>query len=265
MFRKAHLYRGTLIMDEVKLTGKNANFFVEQLIKNCYKKGMTVPRVTVEGTKNLEDQIQHYNTFMPVVMCTTESIDDIVGSRCIKYVMTKNTRKEVEQPIDLHHAEILRERLLYLRKALFNTVITFQEPPARRRLGEIIQPLYQVLMLCDPTRVSEFTDFVTQLQLERKEEESETYDAEVAKAITDFLAEHNQDTFTSKDICTILNKGVSNSSEFKHSDKGTGHKIMKLGFRPMRVNSKRVWKSTPELLAKLKEQYDIPAAETMPF
>ncbi|GAI31462.1 unnamed protein product, partial [marine sediment metagenome] len=54
-----------------------------------YKRGLKVSRINLNKTG--EDQIEYYDTFTSLVICTTESIPDIIESRCILFTMQKNS------------------------------------------------------------------------------------------------------------------------------------------------------------------------------
>jgi hypothetical protein len=262
MFREAHLFHGALVLDEIKLLGQDGNKAVEQLLKSRYKRGTRVGRVNL-NTTNQEDQIEKFDVYGPTVLASTEHVDDIIGSRCVKFIMQKNTRPEVECPIDTDGAETLRNRLLWLRTSVYNAVLPSCKPPARRRLGEIMVSLYKSLLLCDPSRDAEFKAFMVELETAKRDEESDTFEAEIAGEIIAFINEKNVDTFTTKDITTRLNAKVKDE-KFKHGERGTANRITKFGFRRTRERNVRIWHVSPATLARLQEQYDIKPPEPKP-
>ncbi|GAI72130.1 unnamed protein product, partial [marine sediment metagenome] len=85
LFRSVELFKPSLIIDEIKLLGKGGNQGLADLIKTTYKRGLKVSRINLN--KYGEDQIEYYDTFTPLVICTTESIPDIIESRCILFIM----------------------------------------------------------------------------------------------------------------------------------------------------------------------------------
>jgi hypothetical protein len=95
LFRSVELFKPTLIIDEIKLMGKGGNQGLADLIKTTYKRGLKVSRINLN--KYGEDQIEYYDTFSPLVICTTESIPDIIESRCILFIMQKNSNPQIER------------------------------------------------------------------------------------------------------------------------------------------------------------------------
>ena len=65
----------------------------------------------------------------------------------------------------------MRNRLTIFRAKYFNKELPKVELKARRRLGEIMKPLYQILMLIDGDRKEEFEDYVSLEEVKKREEE----------------------------------------------------------------------------------------------
>ncbi len=94
---------------------------VARLISSRYKRGIKVPRVNTN--KKGEDQIEYYNVFGPLVICTTESIPDTIESRCIVFLMQRNSKVEVEKLIDNEWARWLRDELTLFRVNYFDKTL----------------------------------------------------------------------------------------------------------------------------------------------
>ncbi|GAI52367.1 unnamed protein product, partial [marine sediment metagenome] len=169
LFRSASYFKTSLIIDEIKLWGLDGNPEVARLIKSRYKRGLMVSRCNLD--KRGEDQIEYFDVFSPLVICTTESIPDAIESRCITFLMQKNARAAVEKSIDEDSAKKLRNKLTIFRSIYLQEDLPEIEQIARRRLNEIMSPLYQTLMVIDSERKEAFKMIVEGIETAKEEEE----------------------------------------------------------------------------------------------
>ncbi|GAJ15823.1 unnamed protein product, partial [marine sediment metagenome] len=144
LFRGADYFQGSLIVDQVKIWGSEGNKDIATLIKARYKRGLVVPRINLN--KSGEDQIEYFDTFEPMIICTDETMPQDIESRCITFQMQKNANPKVESKIDKELAKSIRNKLIVFRANLAEKELKEFEPVSRRRLNEILYPLYQILM-----------------------------------------------------------------------------------------------------------------------
>jgi len=254
LFRSVELFKPTLIIDEIRLWGRGGNQGLADLMKTTYKRGLKVSRVNMN--KNGEDQIEHFDTFTPLVICTTESIPDIIESRCILFTMQKNSNPQIEEMIDEEWANDLRERLTIFRANHFNKELPKAQYIARGRLNEIMFPLYQSLLLVGPERKNEFIDIVKRIQKNKENEEGMSLEAEIVKAIDDEYQENQNKRFLTKSISERLNE--SRSENEKISDRAVSSRIKRLGFDKIRFKNGRMgFRINEERLESLKTNYKI--------
>jgi hypothetical protein len=254
LFRSVELFKPTLIIDEIRLWGRGGNQGLADLMKTTYKRGLKVSRVNMN--KNGEDQIEHFDTFTPLVICTTESIPDIIESRCIPFTMQKNSNPQIEEMIDEEWANDLRERLTIFRANHFNKELPKAQYIARGRLNEIMFPLYQSLLLVGPERKNEFIDIVKRIQKNKENEEGMSLEAEIVKAIDDEYQENQNKRFLTKSISERLNE--SRSENEKISDRAVSSRIKRLGFDKIRFKNGRMgFRINEERLESLKTNYKI--------
>jgi 5S rRNA maturation endonuclease (ribonuclease M5) len=254
LFRSVELFKPTLIIDEIRLWGRGGNQGLADLMKTTYKRGLKVSRVNMN--KNGEDQIEHFDTFTPLVICTTESIPDIIESRCIPFTMQKNSNPQIEEMIDEEWANDLRERLTIFRANHFNKELPKAQYIARGRLNEIMFPLYQSLLLVGPERKNEFIDIVKRIQKNKENEEGMSLEAEIVKAIDDEYQENQNKRFLTKSISERLNE--SRSENEKISDRSVSSRIKRLGFDKIRFKNGRMgFRINEERLESLKTNYKI--------
>lgn len=254
LFRSVELFKPTLIIDEIKLMGKGGNQGLADLMKTTYKRGLKVSRINLN--KSGEDQIEYFDTFTPLVICTTESIPDIIESRCILFTMQKNSNPQIEKMIDEKWANDLRERLTIFRANYISKELPEAQYIARGRLNEIMFPLYQSLLLVGPERKNEFIDIVKRIQKSKENEDGMSLDAEIVKAIDDECQENQNKQFLTQVISKRLNEFRSENEQI--SDRAVSNRIKRLGFDKIRIKNGRMgFRINDERMGSLKTKYKI--------
>jgi len=254
LFRSVELFKPTLIIDEIKLLGKGGNQGLADLMKTTYKRGLKVSRINLN--KYGEDQIEYFDTFSPLVICTTETIPDIIESRCILFIMQKNSNPQIERMIDKKWANDLRERLTVFRANYINKDLPEAQHIARGRLNEIMFPLYQSLLLFGPERKDEFIDTVKRIQKNKENEDGMSLEAEIVKAINDEYQENQERQFLTQAISKRINELRSENESI--SDRAVSNRIKRLGFNKLRFNNGRMgFRINEERLGCLKNKYRI--------
>ncbi|MBA7529509.1 hypothetical protein ES705_21707 [subsurface metagenome] len=256
LFRGIQYYKNTLIIDEIKLWGYNSNPDILSVILSGYQRKDSVPRVDLNEKKDTEDQIKYYDVFGPKAICTTEAIEARIKSRCLYFIMKQNVRVAVEDLIDqdeksLDQAEYLRNCLTIFRANFLNKKFKKLDKIARRRLGQILTPLYRIVMEIVPEREEEFKEIVKQLDKKRKEVKTLSLEAEVIQVFVDKV-KGGIDSIGSKDLCEILNVDRSITAEISTSK--LYYKMAPLGFEKTK-SQPRKWFIDKEILERLKEEY----------
>lgn len=262
LFRSAHLFKTTLIIDEIKLWGSDGNKEVANLIKSRYKRGMRVSRINMN--KSGEDQLEYYDVFAPLVICSTESMPPIIESRCITFIMQQNTNKDVEKDIDENDALVLRKLLTIFRYFYFDKDIPEVDTTARRRLNEITQPLLQICELIDPSRKEELIDFIKLLEKKKTEDEGEGIEAEIIKCVIERDNIVRNRKFSVADIVKFLNE--NQDEKFNYSPRYVSNCVKRLGFERTRLSDGKRGFIYDKILIKnliVKYQIDSPIAQIL--
>lgn len=257
LFRGIQYYRNTLLFDEIKLWGYGSNPDIVSIILSGYQRKDSVPRVDMDEKKDKENQIKYYKTFSPKVFSTTEPIQGRVKSRCLHFIMRQNVRIAVEDLIDqdekgLKQAEYLRNCLTIFRANFLNKEFKRLEKIGRRRLSQIITPLYRIVMEIAPDREEEFKEIVKQLEKKKKETKTLSLEAEIIEIFVDRA--ENKDTYSigSKDLCEALNTDRSKGSEINTTK--LYHTMSPLGFKKA-TKQPREWYIDKRTLKQLEEEY----------
>lgn len=257
LFRGIQYYRNTLLFDEIKLWGYGSNPDIVSIILSGYQRKDAVPRVDMNEKKDVEDQIKYYRTFSPKVFSTTEPIQGRVKSRCLHFIMKQNVRVAVEDLIDqdekgLEQAEYLRNCLTIFRANFLNKEFKKLEKIGRRRLSQIITPLYRIVIEIAPAREEEFKEIVKRLEKEKKEVKTLSLEAEIIEVFVDRAENKNTYSIGSKDLCQILNVDRSKKSEINTMN--LHHTMPPLGFKKA-TKQPREWYIDKKTLKQLEEEY----------
>jgi len=236
LFRGADYFKSALIVDQVKIWGTEGNKDIATLIKARYKRGLIVPRINLN--KSGEDQIEYFDTFGPMVICTDETMPKDIESRCITFQMRKNNNPGVEGPIDKELAESIRNKLIVFRANLADKELKELEPVSRRRLNEILYPLYQILTEVAPERKDEFKLIVKEIEQKRESEEGLSLEADIVNEIVKHYNKTGEKSFLTSELVNRLNEGKREKDQF--SDRLISLRTNKLGFEKARLEGGRM-------------------------
>jgi len=254
LFRSAEIFKPTMIIDEIKLWNHGANQGILDLLKTAYKRGLKVTRINTD--KKGEDQIELFDTFSPVIICTTEELPDIIANRCIYFIMQKNQNPDIERSIDQEWANDLRERLTLFRATFIDQMIPELEPIARRRLQEIISPLHQILNLVNPDKENELLEIVESINKTKANEEGMSLEAEIVSAVYHEYLDNKETNILTRTITDYINKDRTEND--KKSDSLISRRLKRLGFEKIRFkDGKMGFHINEKLLEKLKKQFQI--------
>ncbi|MBA7544222.1 hypothetical protein ES705_36574 [subsurface metagenome] len=248
LFRGADYFKGSLIVDQVKIWGSEGNKDIATLIKARYKRGLVVPRINLN--KSGEDQIEYFDTFGPMVICTDETMPQDIESRCIIFQMRKNNNPGVEGSIDKDLAKSIRNKLIVFRANFAEKELKELEPVSRRRLNELLYPLYRILTEVAPERRDEFKLVIKEIEQKREGEEGFTLEADIVNEIVKYYNKTGEESFLTSELVNRLNEGKREKELF--SDRLISLRIKRLGFEKIRLEGgKRGFRIDLDLLEKV--------------
>lgn len=254
LFRSAQYFKNALVIDEIKLWGPDGNKDVADLIKSRYKRGMSVPRINLNKAE--ENQIEYFDVFAPLVICTTETMPPIIESRCISFVMQQNVNKDVEGDISDSDALMIREMLTVFRFFYFDEELPDVEGITRRRLNEITRPLLQICEIVDPDRKDELIDFIKWLELQRADEEGESHEAQIVKCLVEESDLVQGRKFAITAVVNAMNRGIE--EKLQYGSNYISSCLKRLGFEKTRLTGgARGFKYDESLMEKLVKKYRI--------
>jgi hypothetical protein len=231
LFRVNELYSPTLMIDEIQIFGKKGDKDLKEMLNVRYRRGNQIIRINKE--RNGLASIESFNAFGPTILCGTEEIPDTVRSRAITLFMEPNVR-EVRRHIDKERACNLRNRLVAFRFRHFKT--SLYEPErivSNGRLDEVLLPLHQIIRLIKPEFETEFVAFAKSIEAERNEEEIESLDAEVLRALVSCKGRVEHGRLAVDAVTRLLN--ANRDPKNLVSSRGVGFVLTHFGFKSCRI------------------------------
>ena len=254
MFRAAEYFKTALIIDELKLWGKDSNEAIATLLKSRYKRGIKVSRCNM--LKKGENMIEYFDVFGPTVICSTESVPDALESRCILFLMQKNINPVVEKKINKEWTAELRKKLTLFRVKYFDIELPEAETIARRRLQEILGPLQQIQGLIKPDDTTTLKEIAKALEEDIKEEEASSLDAEIVENIKYYHKIEEDKYFLTTELTDRINEDKTDKEKLK--TRMIALRVKRIGFKRHRTpGGHRGFKTNKELLEKLLRQFNI--------
>jgi len=230
LYRVNELYNSpTLIIDEIQIHGRNGDKNLKDLLNVRYRRGSQIIRINRDHSG--VGAIETFDAYGPTVLMGTEELPDTVNSRSIPFYMEANQR-EVRRHIDKERACNLRNRLAAFRFRHFNTALI--EPDrvvSSGRLDEVLLPLHQIIKLVKPQFEADFIVFAKQLESDRKEEDFESFDAEICRA----LVAGRSKVVSGKIAVDDVTSEVNSMRQYPLSQRTVGSALTRLGLKTCRI------------------------------
>lgn len=94
--------KGTLAIDEFEGITRKGMENLRELLNSAYKKGIKVKRMKKVFTKEGEDQVpMEFDVYRPIILANISGMENVLGDRCITFVLEKSLRKEITNLIEM--------------------------------------------------------------------------------------------------------------------------------------------------------------------
>ena len=253
LFRTSELFSNALVIDEAKFWGSDMDRDLARIVMSRYKRGVIVSRVDMN--KKGEMTVELHNVFGPLVICTESNIPEPIEDRTIKFQMKENESPEVEDDWDLTTEQALIDLLTLFRAKFKGKGLPKHEKLARRRLNEILSPLYKILLLVDESRKGEFVEFVETIKTSRVADEATSENATIVSIFIEIYNE-GKDYALTQDVAKRYNQDTENPN-FQISDRSMGWRIKPFNFEKKSLNSRAGWIIDRKTLAGLAERFSV--------
>jgi len=240
--------------DKVKQAGS------QDVILNRYERGMTVSRINRPDKGPFLDT-DYFDVFGPTVLATNEIISEIAETRAIPIAMRK-AEQEFDLPVTPEYALPLKEELTAWR---FAHVQDNQWPSPQRiaksRLGDIVAPLYQIILKVKPDLEEEFIKLVQEIEKVKLSEKSNSIDADILLAVSKVDQEVVNGVIASQLIANQYNKDKDDRE--KLTSRKIGNRLKSLSYQPTLTQTGALgffWDE--ELLTKLLIEFGVGGVKT---
>jgi len=248
-------YQGTMFFDirdfwrRVELCGS------EDIFLSRFEKGGRVSRVMYPDRGPFLDTVS-YRVFGSTIICTNEPIDEILETRSITLNM-RDAVRQFDTDVLPENGLVLREKLLAFRaKQLDVPLPPVTEKPASSRLGDILRPIQQVLLLVNPDGNAEFLRFAAQLEADRQAAAILDPIAQIARAVVESRDKVDRGILSVKDVTDKINEG--RSDRFHLSPQRIGRQLRTMGLKAGRTgNGSSAYFWDEGVIDGLKRQYGL--------
>ena len=226
LVRIAQDWQAAVFFDVRDIWGRAEKSGSEDILLHRFEKGARVPRVLYPDRGPYKD-IVYYSIFGPTIVATNEGANDILETRAITITMPESNRC-FENDVTQESALEFKERLLAFRARYMGKELPEVAKPAPGRLGDILKPLRQVILLARPDQEGIFLEMVKKLQIERLIDKGTSLEAQLLQIIrqSDQLVQNG--ILPVKAITEAFNSGKSPKEEI--TTHRVGRKLRAMGF-----------------------------------
>lgn len=254
LFRYSGNLGASLFLDVMDIWRKAERSMSEDILLMRYEKGATVARVIFPERGAFKDTI-HYPIFGPSVIATNESVQKILGTRCIT-IVTPNAPGQYENPTPAL-ALPLKERLISWRARHMDVPLPDVDPidGITGRLWDITRPLLQVCKVVSPANYGRLVDAFMEISGQRMEDKRTSMEGLVIAAI-DALSPAEDLAYWEIPLSDVLDKfNASISEDWKKTSQWLGRKMKALGIATSHSTGRSIITLNRESLDKLFYQY----------
>jgi len=255
LFRIANDLGATIFFDVRDIWEKAKKQNSEDILLQRFEKGAIVPRVLHPDKGPFEDT-KFYDIFGATLIATNEPVHKIMETRTLMITMLESA-KNFDTPVTPENAINLKERLVAFRARHMSSMIPDINKPSRSRLGDILKPLMQMIMLIKPSREKAFLSLIRNLEHNRKTQLSESNEASILKAVIAKQSSVMNGLLAVSSITTSINSNLSLLHQITPHKVGRNLDAMGLGFQKHRKNtgSHIEWDDT--LIKTLSTKYGV--------
>ena len=234
IIRYSDNFRGTMFFDIRDFWKKVEAHGSEDVFLGRFEKGGKVSRVQFPERGPFRDTVS-YRVFGPTIICTNEHIDEILETRCITLNMRDSARK-FETDVLPENGRVLREKLLAFRARFFDAPLPpVTVKPASSRLGDILRPIQQVLLLVNPGGTDDFLRFAAQLETERQAVALLDPIAQIARAVVELRDRAGGAVLAVKDVTDKTNS--VRGDRFPITTQLVGRRLRTMGLKPCKTGT----------------------------
>lgn len=194
-----------------------------------------------------------FKLFGPTIIASNRPVDDILESRSISIDM-KPSSKRFNDPVLPKNALELKNRLSAFRFVHFDKYLVLTEKPADGRLGDILSPLYQIMLTFFPEQKDVFLRLLKKIEKMKTESATDTYEGKIIDAVIQL----KELVVGSKLPVDAITDYINDVHKMTLKNQTVGRLLTALGFEKIRITGgKRAILYDLELITKLAQQYGV--------
>ena len=193
--------------------------------------------------------------FGATIVMTNRPVDDILESRAISIDMKPSTR-EFENPVERTDAIDLKAELAAFRFRHRSRELVKAKKPAKGRLGDILIPLYKIVLTFFPKKEERFKKLLEIIKMQKQDAATDTFEAQVVEAIINAEEQVVKGFLAIELIASLFNEGKKDKFTVRNST--IGRVVKGLGFTSRRMaGGKRGIFYDKELVEQVAAQYGL--------
>jgi hypothetical protein len=251
LIRVAQNLMSALFIDAMDISKKAEKTGTEDILLQRFERGAVVPRVLYPDRGPHKDTV-YFNIYGPTVIATNEKVSEILGTRAIQIIMPESSR-QFENDVRPEDALPLRERLVAWRGRHMDNDMPEAKKPCRGRLGDILRPLRQVVLMVAPDQEERFFRLCSEIQNQRYDTLADTLEASIMQAISDLEDQIENCKLLSKTITEKLNEDIP--EKFHRAQRTVTQACKRMGFRSIRSCGDTYIEINEILFFQLSERY----------
>jgi hypothetical protein len=254
IFRMSDRFQATLFFDVMDIWRKAERDQSEDVLLQRFEKGSKVARVLYPDRGPFRDT-EYFDVFGPTVIATNELASRILETRAVVINMPEASR-QFEDDVNPATALPLKERLTAFRAWQLGRPVPEVSKPSLGRLGDILKPLLQMILLVRPEKESAFRELVGRLEQQRLVEKADSLEAEILNALEALRLEVTGGILPVKQITDHVN--APRAERYKLTPQRIGRRLSGLGLNKARTGdgaSAIVWESGK--INALREKYGL--------
>lgn len=230
MFRDSQDRGATLFLDTKDLWRKAGKLNCEDILLQRFEKGAKVSRVLYPEKGAFRDTV-FYDIFGATVIATNKAINHILDTRCLSISMPEANKNY--PAVDPRQGLLYRDRLVAWRAHHMNKTLPEAPELVSSRLQDIISPLWQVIKITCPDRLTLFKKLILDIQRERLDEKSQTAEAKLLTIMGGLSDSVYNGVLATSRIVDDFNQSIP--EKFQKSARSLGSKLRQLGFKAART------------------------------
>src|SRR3990167_6511791 len=181
LIREASDHQATLFFDTTDFEKSMDKSGSMDIILSRYERGLKVGRVKDYQKGPFQDMV-YYDVFGPTIISSNQTIETVLGSRTLTIIMRQAIRK-IKKHVDFVYGNQLRNELIAWRLKHFNDILLEPNRIISGRLGDIVEPLHQIILKVYPESENDFVDIVKELEKKRYIAKADSLEGETIQAI----------------------------------------------------------------------------------